>query len=246
MSYFEINQTLIQRLKTEIDKIVPLLLSDTLNGRRAAVERRLRDALSSIFVAYFEAGAMENNLVVKSAVKSLVSALKVPLKYNLELIKRIRGTSVFTGYYNQRYASSFARSEIDRLKRAILKGAYSVDVPTAESEQALANQAMEALKVTRRRAQLLARNEVQRLKEAVNEVYADNPEVMRLYDHKWFNRGSNVRPEHQRMAGLKKGEDGYFHSPDIGQVKGPGMSGIKSFDIGCKCYTQFVKKQGVV
>lgn len=44
-----------------------------------------------------------------------------------------------------------------------------------------------------------------------------------------------TRPEHGRMDGKKRDEEGMFNSPDVGKVAGPLQSGIASFDIHCRC-----------
>jgi hypothetical protein len=204
--------------------------------------RLLRQELARIMAPlvehYFSASLQAANMIMTQNIAQLTSALKVPLKYTKTLFNRIHGTSIFRGYYNTRYGDVFARREIDALKKTILRGAYG-DMTEAQIQA----EVMKTLKVTERRAQLLARNEVQRLKEEANLIYWEQPEVQEKYEREWVTRkDAVVRPSHQRMNGKLSDADGYFDSPDVGPIKGPGMSGDPKFDMGCRCKTAFKRK----
>ena len=186
---------------------------------------------------YFNECAQAGNQLVQQEIAVLTNALKVPFKYNLSVINQINDISVFTGYYNDRYADTFSRQEIDRLKRTILKGTYE-----EVGEDELSRRIRKTVNVSDRRARLLARNETQRLRETTKTIYYREPEVQRNYLRVWQTRGDgNVRPSHQAMNNVTAQADGTFYSPDVGKVNGPG-SGPTEFAVACRCSTIFVKR----
>jgi len=225
----------IRYLKGQITAALPAL-AEIKNSR--LLKKALAQIIAPLVEHYFSASLQAANMIMQQNIAQLTSSLKVPLKYNKALLQRIHGTSIFKGYYNQRYGKVFTRTEIDRLKRVILRGAYG-----EMTEAEIKAEVSKTLNVTKKRAQLLARNEVQRLKEEANLIYAEQPEVAEKYRRRWVTReDAVVRPSHKRMNGKYEDKDHYFHSPDVGLLKGPGMSGVPKFDIGCRCKTVYERK----
>jgi SPP1 gp7 family putative phage head morphogenesis protein len=56
-------------------------------------------------------------------------------------------------------------------------------------------------------------------------------EVRRIWD---ATLDSNTRPRHARLDGKEANEDGLFETA-VGLIRGPGLSGVASFDINCRC-----------
>lgn len=194
-----------------------------------------RPELAAVIADYFKRGQVATNQVVDQEVALLADQFQVPWKYNKDVIDEIRDVSVFQGYYDRKYQGVYTRREIDNLKKTILRGKYN-----DWSEDMLKNEIDKTIKTTGNRARLLARTETQRLHETTQMVYYRQEDVQRMYKRVWFAL-SDARPSHQRMDGREANENGYFLSPDVGKVIGPG-SGPKDFAIGCRCRTELIKR----
>lgn len=55
--------------------------------------------------------------------------------------------------------------------------------------------------------------------------------VVRVWD---ATLDTNTRPRHAALDGKEANDDGLFRTP-VGLVEGPGLSGVPSFDINCRC-----------
>lgn len=213
-------------------------LAETIWATQTAVETALDQRakrLEPILEEFFRRGQTATNKVVDQEVAALSDQFQVPWKYNRDVIDEIQDVSIFDGYYDRKYQGVFTRREIDNLKKTILRAKYN---NWAEDELMRAIQ--NTIRVTGNRARLLARTETQRLHETTQMVYYRQQEVQQRYKRVWYAL-PDARPSHRRMDGKVAGTDGYFTSPDVGKVIGPG-SGPKDFAIGCRCRTELVKR----
>lgn len=195
------------------------------------------DTLEPIFVDYFNKSLQASNVLVERRIASLTNALRVPFKYDRNVLDRVNQYSVFKGYSSKRYTTQFTTKELRKLKNTILEGTYR-----GLGEDELGRLISQRVNMTERRARLLARGETQRLRESTSAIYASQPEVQEKYERVWITQGDGiVRPTHQEMNELVAGSDGYFYSPTYGKVSGPG-SGPAEFAVNCRCRTGFKEK----
>jgi SPP1 gp7 family putative phage head morphogenesis protein len=226
----------------EAQKLVTLVYSSSITKVHDLVDTEI-SSFEPIFNDMFKNGKTYSEDIVKKELLDLVDTVKVPFKYNKNVIDKINGKSVFTGYYDEQYKDVFTKKELYKLKSTILAGKYA-----GVSEQELANQIKTVVNISDQRARLLARTEMQRLQETTTAIYYEQPEVMKMYDRVWITKDDDrVRTSHQSMDGeiaeTSGPHSGQFYSKDVGWISGPG-SGPPSFSIGCRCHTKFVKKEG--
>lgn len=222
----------IDRYSAEAEKIATVAFAASAT---ATVFEDHRPELAAIIADYFKRGQVATNKVVDQEVAMLADEFQVPWKYDRSVIDEIQDVSIFDGYYDRKYQGVYTKREIDNLKKTILRGKYN-----GWDEDTLMNEVRKTIKVTGNRSRLLARTETQRLHETTQMIYYRQPEVQNSYKRVWFAL-SDARPSHRRMDGRVAGEDGYFNSPDVGKVVGPG-SGPKDFAIGCRCQTRLIKR----
>ena len=212
-----------------------ILLGRTIN--KVLLEKRIVKKIKPLIDNMFIDGMAASNKVVKIEVAKLVTNYNIPYKYNKDLLLKMNGKSIFTGYFDKHYKGLFTNAEIDKLKRVILSAKYGkwTEMKTLKNLQKITN-------MTGKRALLLARNETTRLTTVANQLYFQKKEVRNEFDLVWFNSGDNIRPAHREMAGKKADENGMFNSPLCGLVQGPPLS---CDPYNCKCFCDFIKKEDV-
>jgi len=233
-----ITAAFIQRYSDGADMLTQwALATDVLD--RLRLEQEITARMAPLFRELFNAGVQQSNALVIREVAVLTNATKVPFKYNVDVFTSINNRSVFNGYADDAFRDIMSLQEIDKLKRTILTGVYS-----GQTEAEMASAIKNTTGVTAKRAQLLARTETQRLREATKSIYFAQPEVNAVLDRVWVLGSPPHRDSHIKMEGLKADSDGYFHSPDAGLVQGPGDGGTigAAFSMGCKCRTEFRRK----
>lgn len=188
-----------------------------------------------IFDDLFAQGIVQSQDQAIKLFQRLVKGIDIPLKYNKELLDQIANVSVFNGHFAGRYTTR----EINKLKKAILKAKYS-----NMSEEETKNLVMSQFNTTKKSAQLIARTEIQRLRETTNMIYYNIPEIKDGYERVWETReDGKVRETHQAMDGkVARESDGKFYSASEGWIDGPGSGSIK-FAINCRCRTRLRKKK---
>lgn len=237
MTFSTIIDTFISKLKESVLKILTLTMNKKSNIHLFIDEsfKGVEVIFSDLFIDSQKLSAEQ----IKSRLAKLVSSYDVPLKYTKDVLASIQDVSIFTGFYDKAYADVFTKREIMNLKKVILTGKYS-----GKTESEIASDILNTINVTKQRAQLLARTEIQRLQETTNLIYYKLPKINSLYDRVWFTKhDGKVRPSHQAMDGkIADPKTGQFYSDDAGLVNGPG-SGPTPFAIGCRCYTKLILKK---
>lgn len=194
----------------------------------AEIERRFGD----IFNNWFIRGQAQSKLLVDKEVVLLSDALKVPFRYNRDVIDLINDQSVFKGFSDTLYKERFSRGEVDRIKRVLLTGTYN------NTDELLIRQELEkSFNLTKKRAQLLARGETKRLRETTKTIYFQQEEVQKKYNLVWNSIGDErTRDSHQELNQKVANSKGEFYSPTFGTVKAPPL------EYNCRCFTTFVEK----
>ena len=221
----------------EANKIASSIIFGRIVSKKI-LAKMIADAMTPIINDMFDEGIIASNKLVKREIAKLVVDVDVPFKFNKDLIERINEKSIFTGYFDKEYKGIFTKGEIQKLKNTILSAKYSKwdEKQTAAAIKKVTN-------FSSRRALFLARTETQRLQETAMSVYMEKSAVNKNFDRIWRTQGDGkVRGTHQRMNGLKADSNGQFNSPDVGLVNGPG-AGPADFSMGCRCYTEFIKKE---
>jgi len=187
----------------------------------------------------FALGEGANIALIRKQIVSLGNKFDLPLKYNKNLLKKITGTSLFQGYGEKEWVDKYSKKQADKLKRVILTAKYN-----NTDEKTLTSQIMALGSSNKKQAQLIARNEIQRLREGVNATYYVEAGLGAEYDRVWVtSHDERVRESHVAMDGKKADpETGLFDTPH-GKVAGPGAGGSVSFSINCRCKTIFVKRK---
>lgn len=139
-------------------------------------------------------------------------------------------------FYNAQELSAERTMELARINNALIQArARGLDVSqTARSIRGLLLPSPESAGLVYRSLRI-ARTETHRLTSiATNQAY-DNARSLGIeIEVFWLTaRDERVRSNHQPMDGRKK-IDGYYDSP-VGKIEGPGLSGVASFDISCRC-----------
>lgn len=232
----------ISKLKAALKKIVSVLLSIDVNNKEKVIAYldEATSSLTGIFADLFADGKAITPTYVKSTLSKLIDSYDIPLKYNKDLLTKIDNISVFTGYYDKAYADVYTKREILNLKKVLLQGKYA-----RKTEAEITQDVLNTINVTKQSAQLLARTEIQRLRETTNLLYfTEIKKINKEYNRVWVTKHDGVvRPSHERMDGkLADPETGQFFSEDVGWINGPG-SGPTPFSINCRCYTKLVKKE---
>lgn len=235
IEFLRSNRQFIATLKDQANDILTLALASSLT--RPALDVLITSRLAPAFRQYFTRGIAASQTLVAKEVAEISNILNVPLKYNRQVLENINklpfgaNQSIFTGYFDVEYAEKFQKKELDRLKRTLLRVTYN-----NADERVLRDKLISDLGLTKRRAQLLARGETKRLRESTKVLYYQDPGVKQEYELVWVAKNdSRVRPEHLRMDGKTAEENGYFISPDFGEVLPP-------MEYGCRCSTFFRKR----
>jgi len=216
-------------------KEVKLITGVALPYDKATIESIITSQLEPIFAEMFRLGREINYNIVDKNISNLIKRYNVPVKYDRYLLDRVNGKSIFSGYFDEAYYDLYSKSEIDKIKRTILRAKYS-----NMNEKELRTILKADFRMTEKRAQIIARGELQRLDIAAAEIYYEQPEVKQGYDLVWETAGDDrVRENHKAYDGKKADKDGYFNGPN-GKIKGPQ-------DLpnpwNCRCRLIFVKKQ---
>lgn len=218
-------------------------------------EQQLVQRLTPIFNKYFNECIQASNTLVSQNIATLSNALRVPFKYNRQVIdhlnsihvRQVAGAinydSIFKGYFNPQYTQGFTRREIGKLttelKKVVLRGTYG-DVSEAELirqiREAGANTIGKTANMTENRARMLARGETSRLRNGVKDIYFQDPDVQAEYDLVWVSALlPTTRDEHKELHGVKADSDGAFRNSN-GEYHSPPIAP------NCMCQTEFVSK----
>lgn len=229
---YKANQEMYKDYRKEKDDLIDEVLKGTILINTPQLSAEIEKRFGAILNKYFINGMDASKLLVDKEVAVLVDALKVPWKYNRDVIDLVNNNSVFKGFADQLYKEGFKRGEIDRIKRVLLKGTYN-----NLDEKVLRDELQKSFNLTKRRAQLLARDESSRLRETTKKVYYQQPEVQEKYELVWDAVGDKkTRPAHQELDGKVANSDGNFYSPTFGEVGPPPL------DYNCRCSTFFKRK----
>jgi hypothetical protein len=227
MDLLQITNQWSQKLKQRIIDIAALVYARK-RGVPVFVDEQMK-SLVPLFDDLFASGRDVSVSQIKKDLIKYTDRYDYPLKYNKDVLDKINGPSVFTGYFDTEYKTSFTRKEILELKKTILSAKYS-DLSEAELRDAILGK----FNTTKRRAQLLARNEIQRLRSASLDVYWKNSGIRKKYK-KVFVSQPDARPTHKSYDGQVADEDGYFYG-DLGRVSRTPLS------INCRCRIVLRKK----
>ena len=236
-----------EQIATEYNKkwneAVDVLVASIVYGRyksKKIIEDKVVAILKPIIDEMFSAGLKDSKKTAKDGINGLIKKYGVDIKYDKNFLSQINEVSIFTGYADKAYKDLYTKSEIEKIKKIILSAKYS---GWDEQQTKLAIQ--KAVKMSNRRALLLARTETQRLSETAKKIYMSNKKVADKYVRVWKTRGDNkVRPSHRRMDGKEADSNGQFHSPDVGLINGPG-AGPTEFSINCRCKTILKQKKNI-
>lgn len=222
-----------RQMAREYEEAKDGILDDVLSGSvligSADMRKRLEGEFAEIFNKYFVAGFDGSRTLVNKEVAIIADSLKVPWRYNKDVIDLVNEQSVFKGFADQLYKEKFSRQEIDRLKRVLLSSTYS-----NADEKVLRDELQKSFNLTKRRAQLLARGETKRLRETTKIIYHNQREVADKFELVWDAVVDEAtRPGHLELDGSIRQADGYFYSPTFGKVKAPPIA------YNCRCTTYF-------
>jgi len=196
------------------------------------VEKEL-GGLVAIFDDLFRDGRKATPDVIKKKLLSLSDNYNLPYKYHKGILDAINGDSIFTGYFEKNYQGLFTKREINELKKTILRGKYS-----GLSEKEVATNIRNTINVTKKRAQLLARTELSRLRASAQEAYYQESGIKATYEKVHHTTGDNIRPDHQAYDKQVADKDGLFHGP-LGSFK---FAPIPN-QYNCKCVTVLRKRK---
>lgn len=216
-------------------KEVKLLTGVILPYDNATIESILTSQLEPIFKEMFRLGQEIDYEIVDKKISSLIKSYNIPIKYNKDLLSKVNANSIFSGYFDKSYSDLYTKSEIDKIKRTILRAKYS-----NMDEKELRNILKADFRMTEKRAQIIARGEMQRLDLAAAEIYYGQPEVKDEYDLIWETAGDEkVRENHQAYDGKVADSEGFFDGPN-GKIRSPA-------DLpnpwNCRCKLVFRKKK---
>lgn len=112
------------------------------------------------------------------------------------------------------------------------------NITKGEPYRTTANRLKDTMQNNFNKAQRIVWTESHRVKEqssleATQDLKRKGLETKRMWD---ATLDSKTRPTHQRLDGQVEDENGYFHVGGM-KTKGPGMFGIASQDINCRCTT---------
>lgn len=226
------NRDMEKEYKEERDDLLERILQGSLVIGSQETRRQIEERFTKIFNKYFIAGLDASKLLVDKEVTLLTNTLEVPFKYNKDVIDLVNNQSVFKGFQDQLYKDRFTKGEIDRIKRVLLSGTYS-----NKDEKLLRDELQKSFNLTKKRAQLLARDETKRLRETTKTVYYQQAEVQKNYELVWDAVVDDAtRDPHLELDGQVADSKGYFQSPTFGRVISPPLS------YNCRCSTFFRKK----
>lgn len=226
------NREMFKEYEKEKDDLIDDVLKGTIVINTPQAEKEIEERFGAIFNKYFINGFKSSQLLVDKEVAVISDALKVPFRYNRDVIDLVNERSVFRGFADDLYKERFTRGEVDRIKKVLLSGTYN-----QTDEKLIRDELQKKFNLTKKRAQLLARSETKRLRETTKSVYYAQEEVQKQYELVWdaMDDGA-VRPSHAAMDGKVADENGYFDSADFGRVPAPPL------EFNCRCTTFFRKK----
>jgi len=124
------------------------------------------------------------------------------------------------------------RDAFTKLDRTITQGLIRGDsynkMARAIKEDVLERSASNAERIARTEAH---RASVQGQLKTYEDAEKLGVEIQRIWDATLDNK---TRPEHGELDGQAANEEGFFRTA-VGPVEGPGLSGVPSFDINCRC-----------
>lgn len=231
MTYSELTSLFIAKLLKKA-----LSIGVRVNNRKSNIQAYAAEQLTGLIPIYddlFQEGRTTDILTIKKDLSSLTKAFDVPLKYNKELLSNINGSSVFAGYFDTQYQGVYTGRDIYRLKSTILSAKYA-DLP----EKELIKNIRSTIAISKRKAQLLARYEVSRIREATVQEYYKQPKIKKDYYKVFVSENDDrVRPSHKAYDGQIADENGLFHG-NLGSFAFPPIPG----EYNCRCRTKLVKK----
>lgn len=190
-----------------------IALGYIINGASRNIKKQLTkkaaEKLEPIVKDFFTSGIKSSNKLFKKEITNLADdVLKIPFKYNKELLQTINKKSIFTGFYDKEYQSLFTKREIDAVKRKILTGKYS-----GWSDRQLASEIRNTINITKNRSLVMARIETQRLEGAAMQELYKQKKVKDEYVKVWNQNSEYER--HKKYNGEVANEDGFFEKAGV-------------------------------
>lgn len=226
------HQNMLKQYKDNKDELLDDIAKGAIVLNTPSMQSRIESRFNRLFENYFIGGYSASKALVDAEVAKTANVLKVPWKYNRDVIDLINESSVFKGYADDLYREGFKRGEIDRLKRVLVSATYE-----NADEKVLARELQKSFNLTKKRSMLLARMETKRLRETTKSIYYSQQEVQDKYELVWDAKNDEaVRPSHLAMDGKVADSNGYFQSMDFGLVMSPPLA------YNCRCSTYFRNK----
>lgn len=230
MSFSSITNDFYSKLKGLSKELGTLIFS-----RKTGVNQYSDDVLKRLQPIYddlFSSGKKASVSQIRKDITKLVGKYDVPLKYNKDLLVKMNSQSVFTGYFDTKYKDVFTKTEINKLKNTILQAKYA-----GLSEAQLQTNIINTVSLSKKKAQQLARYEIQRLRSVTLQEYYAIPKMKKKYN-KVFVVQEGARATHQAYNGKVADKDGYVDGP-LGKVKETPIPG----EYNCRCRFKLVKKK---
>jgi uncharacterized protein with gpF-like domain len=185
---------------------------------------------NELWKSFFNSNQVLNKKLVEKEVIRLSNFYKVPYKFNKDVMNRIVGVSTFTG--DPVWTSGFTKKQINSIKRIVTSGIYG-----DKTESQVQEELMNRVGMAKRQAQLIARNETQKLKNTSVQMYYETPEVKAEYDKVWVSEmDDRTREDHREMNGqIADPVTGLFTTTWGESLNYPGSGYDVGQNINCRC-----------